>query len=139
MIHKSAIDLRFSEINDYLSLICRNYKNLSFQEFHDSPIIFGGDARFIQMIAKHSIDVAAQLLFDLQLEWKEYPQLFHLLETNGIINTATADNLITLSKYYLPDTLMSLKLKDIFEMTGLAETISKAYQSQINGYINNHG
>lgn len=129
--HTAPISLRFSEIDNYLALIGQNYGQLSFTEFYNSPGYFGGTARFIQMIAKHAIEIASQVAFDNGLQWSNYPDLFAKLSSGNVIDAETSTALLKLSDYYLPATLLRLKLKDVYETRQTVSGLIKSYQHQL--------
>ena len=130
--HPGPLALRFSEIDNYLALLEQSYGRLSFTEFHSSPAAFGGTARFIQMIAKHAIEIASQIAFDNGLAWRGYPDLFAQLTAGRVIDAHSNAALLQLSNYYLPATLMQLKLKDVYEARQTVPGLIGSYKRQVS-------
>ncbi len=130
--HAGPIALRFSEIDNYLALLAGSYGTLSFAQFHASPAAFGGTARFIQMIAKHTIEIASQLAFDNGLAWQNYTELFAQLSSAGALDAKTDAALLQLSNYYLPETMMQIKLKDIYEARQTVPGLIAGFKRQLS-------
>jgi hypothetical protein len=108
---------------------------MNYEEFYSSPKNFGGAARFVQLIAKYTIEIASQIAFDLKIEWKNYPQLFQGLQQKNIIDAELCQNLKKLSEFYLPKTLINQKIRDVFEMILKAQNLIDNYSKQISKYI----
>ncbi len=130
--HAGPIALRFSEIDNYLALLSGSYGTLSFEDFHASPAAFGAAARFIQMIAKHTIEIASQLAFDNGLAWQNYTELFAQLSSARAVDAKTDAALLQLSNYYLPETLMQLSLKEIYEAKQTVPGLIAGFKRQIS-------
>jgi|GEM_PF-3366187 uncharacterized protein YutE (UPF0331/DUF86 family) len=130
MLNTDSITIRLAEIElqlNYLSL----YQAMAYEEFKRLPKNFGGATRFIQLIAKYAIEIASQIALELNLRWKEYRDLFAMLKENHILTKELYLNLVELSEFYLPATLMQKNIKDVYEMTKKINELIKNFSSQI--------
>lgn len=134
MIQSGPILLRFAEI-ERLRDILKQYQDADVKVFSSDPAIFGGAARFIQLIGKYTIEIAGQIAHHKNLAYKGFNQLFEQMLVIGAIDQAQLGDLQILSGYYLEKTLRAMKVADLYSMLGRIDKISVSYAGSIKGYL----
>lgn len=136
MLNPEPVALRFKEIDSLLRLLA-NYRAMSAEEFRRQPKHFGGAARFIQLIMKYCIEIAAQIAFANGVEIKDYRQSFQSLEQLRVIDRATAQEMSRLLKFYALSELPDLKIRDLYKTIPEIETITGRLTDQVKSWMKN--